>query len=31
MKVPYFELLNPIGFQVETVGRIHSRALKTSA
>lgn len=24
MKVPYFELLNPIGFQVETVGRVHS-------
>lgn len=28
MKVPYFELLNPIGFQVETVGRIHSPHLR---
>lgn len=28
MKVPYFELLNPIGFHVETVGRVHSPRLR---
>ena len=28
MKVPEFELLNPIGFMVDTVGRVHSPHLK---
>lgn len=28
MKIPYFELLNPFGFKVETIGRVHSPRLK---
>ena len=29
MKVPYFELLNPIGFMVDGIGRVHSPQLRT--
>lgn len=28
MKIPYFELLNPFGFKVESIGRVHSPRLK---
>ena len=28
MKVPYFELLNPIGFMVDGIGRVHSPRLR---
>lgn len=28
MKVPYFELLNPVGFMVDGIGRIHSPKLR---
>lgn len=28
MKIPYFELLNPIGFKVKAIGRVHSPRLR---
>lgn len=28
MKIPYFELINPKGFMVESIGRVHSPILK---
>ena len=28
MNIPYFELLNPIGFKVESIGRVHSPKLR---